>query len=133
MDLEKILRDSHEVGKRVAAARGYALMQRPGFAKAMEIGVTTLRNIETGENGPSVRKRLALLEQAQRASGCPPEIVGLSGSASAPDLRAELATLHARIDDLEESLQERDDESVLPQDSTSGERSSGQGREAANQ
>lgn len=131
MTVEELVQNPKEVGRRIGAARGYCLMQRPAFAKKMEIGVSTLRAIEQGELasvGRKPEKRRSLLEQAQRVSKCPPEIVGLSESAE--DLRAEVDRLLQRIEKLEIQGQDVDDASALPPDETTGQRSEGQGPEA---
>lgn len=132
MTVEELVQDPKEVGRRIGAARGYGLMQRPAFATKMGISVNTLRAMEAGDEGAlgrNVEKRRSLLEQVQRVSKCPPEIVGLSESAE--DLRSEVRDLWTRIEELTVGGQGQDDATVLPPESTNGRRSEGQDPEAA--
>lgn len=51
MDNERVIRNLTEMGRRIGAARGYALLQRPAFAKALEVSVSTLNKMERGDAG----------------------------------------------------------------------------------
>jgi transcriptional regulator with XRE-family HTH domain len=76
------LRDSEELGRRIAAARGYRRELRPDFAKRLGTTDTTLLKWEKGE----FSSRYATREQRRQlvrlvidASGCPAEWFDLAG------------------------------------------------------
>jgi hypothetical protein len=76
-----VLEDPAELGRRISAARGYAQMQRPAYAKEMGVSVPTLRRIEEGDEGSlgrSVEQRRQIAERAMRVAKAPAEVLGLS-------------------------------------------------------
>jgi transcriptional regulator with XRE-family HTH domain len=86
--------DGIEAGKRVRAARAYAGMSREALGEAIGRSVPTVQRIEEGDRGSlkTGEERRQLLERVQVATGCPPEMLGLSEPASS-ELRVELDDL----------------------------------------
>lgn len=75
-----VLDDPAELGKRIAASRGYAGETVESFAPLIEVTPPTLRSYERGklgDYGGSRELRQALAEKVQRASGAPPSWLGL--------------------------------------------------------
>ena len=75
------LKDAQEFGRRVAAARSYAGMKRPAFAKVMGRSVPTITRWEDGAKGSigaSIEQRRQLAQRIVEVTGCPPEWFDLS-------------------------------------------------------
>lgn len=101
--------DAAEVGRRIAAARGYAGGTIESFAARLGISAPTLRSYERGELGNyagSSAKRRALLDHVREVAGVPPEVVGLSepGEAVAAEILRRLESLELALPALRSEL-----------------------------
>ena len=76
-----VLEDPEELGRRIAAVRGYLRMLRPEFAAKLGISVPTLRRWEYGEESALGRSVDVRREKANRVlnidPSIPEEIVGI--------------------------------------------------------
>lgn len=86
-----VLGDRKEVGRRIAAARGYAGLGLGALAKELGISEPTLRSYEEGSLGGYARTRetrQALLEEVRGITEAPPQILGLAEGEA--DIRSRL-------------------------------------------
>lgn len=72
------LEDPFELGRCIAACRGYAGLQRPEFGERLEASGYEVRRWEQGLDLGTFDQRRALAERAVEVTGAPPYFVGLS-------------------------------------------------------
>jgi transcriptional regulator with XRE-family HTH domain len=99
-----VLGDSKELGRRIAAARGYLGANMEAFAQMIGVTEPTLRAYERGALGQyasSREQRRALAEKVATASGAPRDLLGLEAKAVE---EAVAESLQRQVDDLRNDL-----------------------------
>jgi transcriptional regulator with XRE-family HTH domain len=100
------LDDTIELGRRIRAARAYADVRRPAFARMLEISVSQVDDWEAGLGlGESVEEREELACRILAATGCPPALLGLRRD----ELEERVSALEDRLNELASGRDESDD------------------------